>query len=71
MCSCACSDVDLSQILGVQTKILGGKRWLKVINAWRFSIIGDTCPRLPPKVYAYVCIKRVAANSGLFPSVYV
>ena len=46
--------VDLSKILGGQTKILGGKGWLKVRNAWAFlNYWGARARAAPPKVYAY------------------
>ena len=42
--------VDLSKILGRQTKILEGKRWLKVINAWALlNYWGWHVPGMPPK----------------------
>src|SRR6218665_3653889 len=41
--------VDLSKILGGQTKILGGKRWQKVINAWAFLDYWGHVPGLPPR----------------------
>src|SRR6218665_222927 len=45
------SGVDLSNIFGGQTKILGGKRWQKVIKFMhvRFSTIRGHVPGLPPK----------------------
>src|SRR6218665_1185510 len=47
--------VDLSKILGGQTKILGDRRWSKVINAWAFlNYCGGTCPGAPKSTPMYI-----------------
>ena len=41
--------VDLSKILGWQTKLLGGKALKVTYIHGHFSVIGGTCPGCPPK----------------------
>src|SRR6218665_2002760 len=42
--------VDLSKILGGQTKILGGQKVVLLVNAWEFvNYWGSSCPGCPPK----------------------
>ena len=53
-----CTGVDLSKILGGQTKILGGRRWQKVINAWAFLNYCGASARAAPQVYAYAHVTR-------------
>jgi len=46
--------VDLSKILGGQTKILGGQKVVKSDKCMGvFQLFGGTCPGCPPKVYTY------------------
>ena len=46
--------VDLSKILGGQTKILGGQKVVKSDKCMGVSqLLGGMCPGCPPKVYAY------------------
>jgi len=40
--------IDLSKILGGQTKIYGGQKVVKVINAWAFLNYWGHVPGLPP-----------------------
>jgi len=49
--------VDLSKILGGQTKIFGGQKVVKSDKCMGVSIIGGMCPGCPPKVYAYATIQ--------------
>ena len=55
-----CTGVNLSKILGGQTKILGG-RWYKVINAWAFLNYWGHVPELPPKSTPMVWCARACA----------
>jgi len=45
--------IDLSKILGGQSKNIGGKGGKKMINAWAFLNYWGHVHGPPPKVYAY------------------